>query len=57
MIEVGDHVLVGSGQIHWIIQRIDSRIDPLGVLLKSGMTERRRYENFESLTLYQKGAA
>lgn len=54
MIELGDHVMTPSGNITWEVKEITSRIDPLGVLLESGMTGRRRYENYESLVLYQK---
>lgn len=49
-IEEGDHVSVRGGKVHWIVAEIDSRIDPLGVRLTSGMTGRTRYESYESLT-------
>lgn len=54
-IEVGDHVMTPTGNIHWIVQEIGSKIDPIGVLLRSGMTERLRYEAYENLTLFKKG--
>lgn len=44
-----------TGNIHWIVQEIGSKIDPIGVLLRSGMTERLRYEAYENLTLFKKG--
>lgn len=54
-IEVGDHVLTPSGNVTWVVVEIGSKIDPVGVLLMSGMTDRRRYEAYENLTLFQKG--
>ncbi len=56
-IEEGDHVtvaLLGRG-VHWIVDKIDSRIDPLGVRIISGMSNRARYETYSNLTLFRKG--
>jgi hypothetical protein len=40
-----------------LVEHIYSRVDPLGVLLASGMTGRKRYEDYGNLVLFQKGAA
>jgi hypothetical protein len=52
----GDWVRTPSGQVDWFVDKIFSRIDPLGVRLVSGMTERVRYEDYEQLVLYKKGS-
>lgn len=56
VIEVGDHVITPSGNVHWIVEEISSKIDPIGVLLRSGMTERKRYDAYSNLTLFKKGS-
>ena len=56
MIETGDHVTIGhTGEIHWIVRAIESYIEPLGVVLYSGMTGRIRRESYSNLHLYRKG--
>lgn len=54
-IEIGDHVITPTGSVHWEVEAIESRIDPLGVLLHSGMTGRLRREDYSNLVLFQKG--
>lgn len=54
-VEVGDHVITPHGNVHWVVQEIESKIDPLGVFLRSGKTDRSRYESYENLVLFKKG--
>lgn len=55
-IEEGDWVISPSGNVHWRVETISSKIDPLGVLLTSGQTGRKRYEAYSNLVLFQKGS-
>ena len=56
MIEVGDHVTVGhTGEVHWVVKAIESVIQPLGVILSSGLTGRIRRDSYPNLHLYRKG--
>lgn len=58
-IEPGDHVTI-SGRpdaVIWDVVVIESRIDPLGVVLESGMTGRTRREGYADLRLHSKGRA
>lgn len=57
-LDVGDIVYLGppnDRKVHWRIEHIHSRIDPLGVYLRSGMTDRVRYANYVDLRLHSKG--
>lgn len=54
-IEVGDWVTTFTGKVHWFVYKIESRIDPLGVVLRSGHTNRIRRDTYGNLTLFQKG--
>lgn len=54
-VEIGDHVITPSGNVHWVVEHIFSKIDPLGVLLTSGQTGRKRYEDFGNLVMFKKG--
>lgn len=54
-IEVRDFVTTPAGKVHWYVYRIESRIDPLGVILISGQTQRFRRETYSNLTLFKKG--
>lgn len=55
-IEPGDHVRVGhTGDVDWVVTEIKSRVDPLGVSLRSGLTDRHRIETFGNLVLVKKG--
>lgn len=56
MIEPGDTVTINGGRIHWIVRAIESRIEPLGVQLISGLTGVRRRESFSNLVLFKKRA-
>lgn len=55
VVEEGDCVMTYHGNIHWEVERIDDKISPLGVLLRSGMTERIRYDAYSNLVLLKKG--
>ena len=56
-VEEGDIVLAGpNGKIHWTVDKIESRIDPLGVWIRSGMTERRMRESYSQLRHYNEGS-
>jgi len=55
-IEEGDWVLSPTGSVHWRVEHISSKIDPLGVLLTSGQTGRKRFEAYSNLVLFQKGS-
>lgn len=54
-IEVGDHVTVGNGKVHWIVTMIYGDDYPGVVSLKSGQTGMHRYAQMEELTLHTKG--
>jgi hypothetical protein len=57
-LEVGDFVFAGlHSQVHWEIKTIESRTDPLGVVLESGMTGRTRRDSLANLRLFKKGNA
>lgn len=58
-LQVGDHVTVGSGEVHWIIDRISPAahqhpIQPF-VRLVSGMTGRHRVACLSELRLHSRG--
>jgi len=53
-IQEGDHVVTPSGAVHWLVRRIHSKVDPLGVELVSGMTGRVRFDNYADLILFKK---
>ena len=57
MIEVGDYVRINSSELTWKVLSIETRIDPLGVILESGQTGRRRRETMSNLNLHSKGGA
>ncbi|UOE45971.1 hypothetical protein [Agromyces larvae] len=56
-IQPGDHVTIATrrDRVVWDVVAIESRIDPLGVLLRSGLTGRHRRESAANLHLFQKG--
>lgn len=51
-IEVGDLVYLGSGKVHWEVEWITEWCG--SVVLKSGMSGRKRSAFLHELTLYQK---
>lgn len=51
----GDWVLTFTGKVHWEVVTVESMIDPLGVLLKSGQTGRIRRDTYSNLKLFKKG--
>lgn len=53
--EVGDWVICPTGSVHWQVEHISSKIDPLGVFLRSGMSGRARYEAYSNLVMFKKG--
>lgn len=53
-IEVNDYVCISSNSLTWRVLAIETRIDPLGVLLESGQTGRRRRESMSNLRLHSK---
>ena len=56
-IEVGDHVTIShrTDAVIWDVESIESRIQPLGVILTSGLTNRIRRETYGNLQLHSKG--
>ena len=54
-VEIGDYVRINTSRLTWLVKQIDTRIDPLGVLLESGQTGRKRRETYAALNLFQKG--
>lgn len=53
--EVGDYVQINGNALTWLVLQIETRIDPLGVVLESGVTGRRRRETYASLRLFKRG--
>lgn len=55
-IRVGDHVFIGRGKVHWVVEHIAGRDDydrrDRLVALRSGLTGRRGQEWLSDLTLY-----
>lgn len=56
MIDEGDYVTINAETLTWKVLSIETRIDPLGVLLESGQTGRQRRETFSNLRLFKKGS-
>jgi len=60
-VEKGDHVQIGFGKVHWVVEGDPWKTDPDSPYwvfnLKSGMTERRRTEvcRMADLTVIRKG--
>lgn len=52
-IEIGDHVTVGDGSVHWIVLGFPELAETW-VYLKSGMTGRMRFEKLKNVRLYAK---
>ena len=50
MVDVGQYVRINGRELTWEVIAIESRIDPLGVVLKSGQTSRHRRESMSNLT-------
>ena len=57
LIAEGDNVYIGGGHVHWVVVTIESRIDPLGVMLRSPMSGRTCRESLANLRLHSKGGA
>jgi hypothetical protein len=55
-IEVGDSVIISTrpSAVHWVVAQIEDRVDPLGVVLRSGMSDRIRRESYANLVLFRK---
>lgn len=53
-IEVGDHVTIGDGTIHWVVLKVQENPERW-VYLESGMTGRRRVEEERNVKLFRKG--
>ena len=53
MIDVGDYVRINGRALTWKVIAIESRIDPLGVVLKSGLTGRHRRESMSNLVRFE----
>lgn len=56
-IETGDIVTINGNRLTWTVERIFDRIEPLGVRMFSGLTNRIRYESYANLRLFKKGNA
>lgn len=59
-IEVGDHVTIGNGKVHWVVigplrVEFEGSIEVDEFLLESGMTGRRRSEGIGNVKLFRKG--
>ena len=54
LIEVGDHVTIGSGKVHWVVDHLSY----YGYAeLTSGMTGKRWRAKIDELKIYRKGDA
>lgn len=53
-IEVGDHVIIRGGSVHWLVLGIPE-LAQKWVYLRSGMTGRHRFERLRDVRLYKKG--
>jgi len=53
MIDVGTYVRINGRALTWEVIAIESRIDPLGVVLKSGLTGRSRRESMSNLVRFE----
>lgn len=56
LIEVGDHVTVGNGTVHWVVIGLPE-LGETWATLESGMTDRRMYVPLRRVKLYRKGGA
>lgn len=57
MIEVGDHVTVGKGKVHWIVEYLHLEATTPHAHLRSGMSDIHRNAPVIDLQLFAKGKA